>query len=352
MPAEEQEIVTPSQFESMISDSLSQASTPDHEPQADPETVPDDPEEPDSSVADKDELSGDEQTDKPKIEAKAEEPETKEEEKTTEEKLFEVKVDGNKEKVTEEELKKSYERFKASTQRFQAASEKEKTAEATIARAEQIEQNAKNTFKALLSNPQAILDVIGGNAPDTLHRAFEIYAKRHVSDQELKEKDRDLYDATLEQRRREAEIKRQQQEIARQRKEVEDAQAKSKQDAESRSVQTTVDTYNGAVPSALKAAGVPDEMATSLLIKSALRDLVQSAWPQDLLLKDLPRLVDECAKELVKDPAIKAMIGKSEPAPQKGTKTKATVTVTSPEPGPSKDKFLTPNEFLRSLSSG
>lgn len=311
-------------------------------------------------VADKDALET-EESEGSEAETKADDSEENtekaDEEKETkeipeDERLHDVKVDGVKEQVSTAELKKSYERFKASTQRFMEASELKKQADYIQEQTDKKIADTKQALIQLKTNPETILSFCD---PQALHAALEQYATRYTADQELREKDPSLYNATLEQRRRDAELKRRSDEIERRQKEIEANQAKQKQEAEKSAVQKTVEVYNSAVPEALKSAGVPDEMVDSMLVKSALKELVNSAWPDDLALKDLPQLVAECAKELVKDPAIKAVIGNGKQAATKEEKEKTNnrkkgVTVTDPASPAKKRKFIRPDDFFKQIT--
>lgn len=363
--SEQQQIMTPTEFESQLMNSTIQSSNPESEsePTKEPEEPSSEPEKqeepPETSVADKEALGGEEEPETQDAKSESEEPAEKEEKKDeqvatdtyTKDTLHEVKVDGVKEQVKLEQALKSYERFRASTQRFQEASEIKKEAKAIKAEAEKSKVDLRNSINIVMSNPKEMLDFVM-HSPQVAHQMFEMYAKQHVSDQELREKDPNLYNATLEQRRREDDIKRQQQEIARQRREIEAANTRNNQERENQSVQKTLEVYERSATESLKAEGLPDDIAKSRMVRESFRSYVQSAWTDGLLLSDLPNLVSDCAKEFVKDPVIKNMIGTSKSEPKKEdpkAKPKATVTVTSPEPGPSKNKFMTPNEFLKNI---
>lgn len=267
---------------------------------------------------------------------KPEEKEEKQEAKPDDEKpdekskeeLFEVKIDGEKEQVSREELIKSYERYGASTRRFQQASEKSKEAEAQLAEANETKTRAQNTFNRMLQDPNAMFDIYMQYAPKTLEEVVVRYVNQYQNDQTLKEKDPDLYKATVNHRQEQLAFKRQQEELRQQReqyqnqqKQLAEQQKQIEDDRNKQAEQTTAQVYNDAVPKALKEVGVTGDMLNSRLIQSTLRQIVSDSWPDDLLLSDLPGHVKKCAEELVKDPAVKAMLAPQtkEPKPQPAT---------------------------------
>lgn len=218
-----------------------------------------------------------------------------------------VKVDGEEMEVTEEDAYKSYERVSASMKRFQEASAMRKEADQIKKKSEETLQSAQVKIDAMFRDPERLGDFLIEHYPVTFQKILDTNISRIIEEQNLYEKDKDLYATTIRNRE-------EQRKLRRERAQLEDSAAKAEADKKSAEdkrlaeyrdqVARFLDTE---IPLALKAAGLPED-AYSGMVGAELRRVLDKNWTDGQKL-DKQYLLD-CSRELLDSEDMKKYIAK------------------------------------------